>query len=268
MKVRNSERARIAPEAADHAARDHRDAALVHAAGSHALVRRIHHHADAARLEDLRDAVGDLRGELLLHLQAPRVAIHHPGELADADDLVGGQVTDVHASDHRRDVVLTMRLEGDVAQHDHLVVSGDLLEGAAQVGRGVDLIAGEPVAIRIDHPLRRVAQPFARRVIARPAQQGAYRILCRAARNLRSLPRHARLSGCMTPFEGAGRGSLGVQCAKCSSVSVSVRLQTPTRLATTNPAASGRQPMRHMSVKETESPTAVMPQVRKRSEAV
>ena len=58
------------------------------------------------------------------------------------------------------------------------------------------------------------------------------------------------------------------QMRKCARPQVSSRLQEPTSVATTKPAASGRQPMRHMSVKETDRPTAVMPQVRNRSEAV
>ena len=35
-----------------------------------------------------------------------------------------------------------------------------------------------------------------------------------------------------------------------------------------NPEASGRQPMRHICVNETDRPTAVMPQMRKSSEAL
>ncbi len=46
---------------------------------------RIDDHADAARLQHLVDAGGDLRGELFLYLEAPREAIDHPRELADAD---------------------------------------------------------------------------------------------------------------------------------------------------------------------------------------
>ncbi len=49
---------------------------------------------------------------------------------------------------------------------------------------------------------------------------------------------------------------------------LSRRLQEPTSVATTKPAPSGRQPVRPMSLKDTDGPTAVMPQVRNRSEAV
>src|SRR6185437_6236233 len=114
-----------------HAAGHPRHPALVHAAGGHALVYRVHHHAHAARLEHLGDAVGNLRGQLLLHLEAPGVAVDHARQFADADHLVRRQVADVHAADDRSHVVLTVRLKGDVAQHDQLVVAADLLEGTA-----------------------------------------------------------------------------------------------------------------------------------------
>ena len=81
---------------------------------------------------------GDLRGHLLLHLEAAREDVDHARELADADDLVGRQVADMGAADDRRHVVLAVRLELDVAQHDHLVVAADFLEGAAQVLARVD----------------------------------------------------------------------------------------------------------------------------------
>src|SRR6267143_2033768 len=67
-------RPRVFTERAGHAAGDHRDSALVNTAGSHALVNRVDHDAYAARFQDVVDAGCDLRGELLLHLKAPRVA--------------------------------------------------------------------------------------------------------------------------------------------------------------------------------------------------
>ena len=109
-----------------------RHAALVHAARGHAFVRGLDHHADAARLQHVVDAVGDLRGHLFLHLEAARIGLDHARQLADADDLAVGQVADVRAADDRRHVVLAMAFELDVAQHDHLVVAVDFLEGAAR----------------------------------------------------------------------------------------------------------------------------------------
>jgi len=124
-----------------------------------------------------RDALRDLRGQLLLHLEAPRIALDHACELADADDLAIGQVADVGLADDRRHMVLAMALELDVAQHDQLVVAGDLLEGALEVFARLVGIAAEPVAVGIDDALGRVQQSLARRVLAGPAQQRANGVL-------------------------------------------------------------------------------------------
>ncbi len=164
------------------------------AAGGHALVHGVDHHADPARLEHVRDAVGDLRGELLLHLQPPRVAVDHARELADAHHLAAGEIADVHPSDHRRHVVLAVRLEGDVAQHDHLVVAADFLEGAPEVRGRIDLVSGKPVAVGVDDPVRGIAQAFAVGILARPAQERAHRLLGRAARDPRSRTPHVTVS--------------------------------------------------------------------------
>ena len=61
------------------------------------------------------------------------ISVDDPRELADADHPVGRQVADVRAADDGRHVMLAKRLEGDVAQHHHLVVALDFLEGAPQV---------------------------------------------------------------------------------------------------------------------------------------
>ena len=176
----------------------------------------VHHHADPARLEHRGDAVGDLRGELLLHLQAPRIAVDHARELADADHLVGGQVADMHPSDDGRHVVLTVRLEADVAQHDHLVVAADLLEGAPQVGGRVDLVAGKPVAVGIHDPMRGVAQALAARVLTRPAQQRAHRALGGAPGNPGSI-RHGTPSLRRSVPRGARRGGPQAENARLPS---------------------------------------------------
>src|SRR5690606_26769395 len=168
---------RVVAEGAEHLRGHHAHAALVHAAGGHALVRADDHHAHAARLQHPLDAARDLRGHLLLHLEAARVGVHHPRELADADDLAIGQVADVRLADDRRHVVLAVRLELDVAQHDHLVVAGDLLEGAGEVLVRIQGVAAEPVAVGTGDPRRGVQQALARGVLAGPAQQGADGIL-------------------------------------------------------------------------------------------
>jgi len=42
----------------------------------------------------------------------------------------------------------------------------------------VELVAGEPLAVGIDHAARGVQQAFPRRIVAGPAQQGTHGIFC------------------------------------------------------------------------------------------
>src|SRR5688500_19873972 len=86
-------------ESSDHLAGDHGHAALVYSARGHALMGGIDHHTHPARSEYLIDAACDLRGELFLHLEASCITVHDACQLADADDLVGGQVADVRPTD-------------------------------------------------------------------------------------------------------------------------------------------------------------------------
>src|SRR5690606_25601999 len=93
--------ARVLAEAAEHLGGHPRPAALVDAAGGHALVRALDHHAHADRLQHVLDALGDLRGHLLLHLEAARVGLDHARQLADAHHLARRQVADVDLADDR-----------------------------------------------------------------------------------------------------------------------------------------------------------------------
>src|SRR5688572_22311712 len=68
-------RACVFAESSKHLAGDHGDAALVHAACGHALMSRIDHHGDTAWFQHAVDAVCDLCSELLLDLEAARIAI-------------------------------------------------------------------------------------------------------------------------------------------------------------------------------------------------
>jgi hypothetical protein len=91
----------------------------------------VDHDPDAARFENVVDARGDLRGELLLHLKAARITVDDARELADADDPIGGQVSHMGVADNRRHVVLAKRFETNIAQHHHFIVTLDLLEGTS-----------------------------------------------------------------------------------------------------------------------------------------
>src|SRR5690606_15600418 len=124
--------ARIGAEVAEQLARDHRDALLADAPRRHALVDAFDDDADALRLQHVLNAMRDLRRHRLLDLKPAGEGFDDAGELADADDLSVRKIADVHLAGDRRHVMLAVRLEADVAQHDHLVVAVDLVERAAQ----------------------------------------------------------------------------------------------------------------------------------------
>src|SRR5580704_4451892 len=88
----------------------------------------------------------------------------------------------MHAADDRREVMLAMGLEADVAQHDDLVIAAGLLEGALEVFARIVVVAGEPFLVGARHPRRRGAQALAVRIVAGPADQGADRALGLGAR--------------------------------------------------------------------------------------
>ena len=82
----------------------------------------------------------------------------------------------MRAADDRRHVMLAVRGEFDVAQHDHLVVTGNFFEGAAQFLARIFGIARKPVLVGIGYARRRVDQTFAGWIVAGPAQQDAHGI--------------------------------------------------------------------------------------------
>src|SRR5690606_24353508 len=219
----------VLAEGAEHGRGDHADSALVHAAGGHALVAADHDHADAARLQHALDAAGDLRGHLLLHLEATGVGVHDPRQLADAHDLAVGQVADMRLADDRRHVVLAVRLELDVAQHDQLVVAGDLLEGAREVVVRVQLVAAVPVLVGPGDARRGLDQAFAPGILPGPAQQGAdglFRLLAGHAGGAGGLAHVVRLvrggAGILPQGPPAAPG-FHVQTTRCARLSLRAR---------------------------------------------
>ena len=71
-------------------------------------------------------------------------------------------------ANYRRHVVLAMRLEFDVAQHDHFIVAFNFFESPREKCDRVVFVAAEPVLVSAHNPLGRVNEPFATRVFASP----------------------------------------------------------------------------------------------------
>src|SRR3546814_11737378 len=79
-------------------------------------------------------------------------------------------------ADDRRQVMRAVRLEGNVLQKHDLVIAAHLAEGAAEMGRGVFLIAPAIFLPSTAETRRRIEQPLAGRVYFGPGQQRRHRI--------------------------------------------------------------------------------------------
>src|SRR5262252_4415901 len=84
---------------------------LLDAAQRHAGMLRFHHDRDTARLQYLLDRTRDLRGQVLLRLQAPRVHVDQPRQLGEPDHPFDRSIGDVRLAVERHHVVLAMRME-------------------------------------------------------------------------------------------------------------------------------------------------------------
>ena len=130
------------------------------------------HHAEG--FEGRRDAVGDLRRQPLLYLEAPGKGVHHPGKLTDPHHPVPGQIAHVGLTVNGRKVMLAVGNKGNIAQQQDLVVTADLLEGALQIEGGILGIAGAIFAPRPRDAFGGVEQPLTHRIVACPADQRAH----------------------------------------------------------------------------------------------
>jgi hypothetical protein len=153
-------------------------------------VLRLEHHGDAARLENLLDRGRDLRGQVLLGLQPPRIDVDQPRDLGEPDHALHRHIGDMRLADERGDVVLAVRGERDIADQHRLVVRADLREGAVEhVGRAL-AVAAEQLFVGIDDAGRRLHQTLAIGIIAGERDQHAHGGLCLLAR--RPLSRRLR----------------------------------------------------------------------------
>ena len=140
----------------------------MNAARCHALMRCFDHHANTLRVQDVPDAICDLRGHLLLHLKAASECLDNACEFADADDFLIRQVANMRVADDRRHVVFAMGFELDVTQHDHLIVAVKFFECTREKLDRIFLVAAEPVLVGAGDPRGCINQSFPARVFAGP----------------------------------------------------------------------------------------------------
>src|SRR5262245_14662014 len=191
---------RIVAERTDELGRDRGRAELLDPAQRHAHVLGLDHHGNAARIEDLLDRGRDLRGHVLLGLQASRIDVDEARELGEPDHAIDRLVGDMRLAHEWHHVMLALAIEGDVAHQHEVVVSADLVEGAVEhLGRALAIAAVE-LLIGIDDALGGLDQALACGVIARKGDQRAhrgFRLLARGAHDLRGYSLDVIAQGCL-----------------------------------------------------------------------
>src|SRR5581483_11525002 len=113
------------------------------------------------RLDELRERVGDLLAEPLLHREATRVEADEPRQLRDTQDLVARDVADVRRAVERQRMVLAQREERDRALDDLAVPAVCMARPLGWKGRPelrVAAVASGRVEHRLQEPARRVTR--------------------------------------------------------------------------------------------------------------
>jgi len=107
---------------------------------------RLQYDRDALGLRFIHEQVGDLRGQSFLDLRAMREVIDDASQFGNPHDLSVGEIRDVGVTFERHQVMLAHRVERDVPQEDHFVVS--LSEGGRQV---LSRVFGQPAKKLLIH---------------------------------------------------------------------------------------------------------------------
>ena len=132
-------------------------------------------HADAARVQHVLNGVGNLGGQPLLYLQTFAENIDETGELGNADDAAGRQISDMHFAQDGDDMMFAMRFEPDVAQDDDFVIGRGLLESGREQLNRIFVVTGKELLIGADDPLGCSSQPLPVRIVTGPFDQSADR---------------------------------------------------------------------------------------------
>src|SRR6266853_5880404 len=127
---------------------------------------------NSARVDRSVDCLRNLARHPLLHLKAAGVSIHQPGQLAQAHHPAVGHIANVHAPEEGKQMVLTQTEEGDVLDHDHVVVAVKGDERITHDGRGIGGIALSEVAKGFSDSGWSVNETLAIWILAQLLEQG------------------------------------------------------------------------------------------------
>jgi hypothetical protein len=116
------------------------------------LMCGLDNHRYAERLEHAVQANRNFSGHLFLNLKTFCIDIHKSRELRNPNNSIAREIADVGSTDDRGKVVFAMRLEGNVSQHDNLVIARDFVECPTEVIARLLGVAGEPLFIGPDNP--------------------------------------------------------------------------------------------------------------------
>ena len=142
---------------------------LLHTADGHARVHRLHDDGHAQGMQRLLDAVTDLDGQALLHLQPAGKGFDDARDLAQPGDFPVRDVGDVALSDEREHVVLAHRIKLDVLDQDHLPVFF-IEHRRLDDFRAVLRVPLRQELERLGHALRCLQEPFPVGIFAQQAQ--------------------------------------------------------------------------------------------------
>src|SRR5258708_2300133 len=155
----------IVTESAEHSAGHCRTVLLLHAAHLHTEMPGFDNHANTLRSDFFLDGLRDLAGHALLNLQAARKHVDHAGDLAEPQNTFVRQIGHVGLAEERQKMVFAETEEFDVLHDDHLVV-GHAERGAVQYMVQVQVVTAGQILESFLESLRRLAQPFAIRVLS------------------------------------------------------------------------------------------------------
>jgi len=166
---------------------------LAYAAVAHTEVSRLNNHRDAQRLEMLLNAVGDLCGQLLLHLESLGKDLHNFRQFRETDNASARDVGNVCLADKRNHVMFAVAVNVDSCEQHHLVVPLNLRECARQFLRGIHRVANKMLSQCKGYSARCVHKPLAIWILSDVLEEGANVIECCGRLGVkRSVPVHGR----------------------------------------------------------------------------